>query len=170
MKLSNPIIMNNEDVSFQTDDKRRFRLRAAGIIIENGCVLFATNASEKYYYSIGGGVMLGEDAQSAVVREVFEETGIHYDVDRLVFVHENFFKRDDGMMKGLSCHEITFYFLMKTKGNQELNSNSISHGFKEEMVWIPIEELNKYEAYPRFFAQKLKNLPQTPEHILTIQN
>ena len=26
-------------------------------------------------------------------------------------VQENFFKREDGMLKGLECHEITFYFL-----------------------------------------------------------
>ena len=52
-KISNSIEMMNNDVCFQTDDDRRFRLRAAAIIIENGCVLFATNDVEKYYYSNG---------------------------------------------------------------------------------------------------------------------
>lgn len=40
MKVSNPIDMQNNDISFQTDDDRRFRLRAAAIIIENGEVFF----------------------------------------------------------------------------------------------------------------------------------
>ena len=102
MKLSNSIEMLNEDVCFQTKDNRRFRLRAAAIIIEDGCVLFATNDSEHYYYSIGGGVHLGETMENAVLREVYEETGIHYEIDRLAFIQENFFKRDDGMLKGLS--------------------------------------------------------------------
>ena len=31
-----------------------FRYRAAAIIIENGCVLFAGNELEDYYYSVGG--------------------------------------------------------------------------------------------------------------------
>ena len=68
MKVSNPIDMQNNDISFQTDDDRRFRLRAAAIIIENGEVLFATNTAEKYYYSIGGAIELGETAEHAVCR------------------------------------------------------------------------------------------------------
>ena len=99
----------NSDVCFQTPDNKRFRLRAAAIIIEDGCVLFATNNSENYYYSIGGAIELGETAEDAVKREVLEETGVPYEVDRLAFVQENFFKRDDGMLKGLDCHEITLF-------------------------------------------------------------
>lgn len=167
MKLSNEIIMHTPDCCFQSKDNQRFRLRAAGIIIENGCVLFATNESENYYYSIGGGVHLGETAEQAVVREILEETGIPYEVDRLAFVHENFFKRDDGMLKGLTCHEITFYFLMKPRGTQELNSDSYTQGFKESMHWLPIEQLEKYNAYPMFFREKLKNMSPYVEHILT---
>ena len=49
MKISNSIELINNDVCFQTEDNRRFRLRAAAIIIEDGCVLFATNYVEKYY-------------------------------------------------------------------------------------------------------------------------
>ena len=69
MKQNTVVEMNNNDVCFQTPDKQRFRLRAAGIIIEDGCILFATNAIEKYYYSIGGAINLGETAEEAVVRE-----------------------------------------------------------------------------------------------------
>lgn len=167
MKLSNEIIMHTPDCCFQTNDNRRFRLRAAAIIIENGCVLFATNESESYYYSIGGGIHLGETAEQAVVREVFEETGISYEIDRLAFVQENFFKRNDGMLTGLSCHEITFYFLMKSRGTQELKSDSYTQGFKEKMEWLPVDKLHEYEAYPMFFREKLKNIPLHVEHILT---
>ena len=113
MKISNMIDSINDDVCFQTSDNKRFRLRAAAIIIEDNHILFATNSSENYYYSIGGAINLGETAENAVKREVLEETGIAYEIDRLAFVQENFFKRNDGMLKGLICHEITFYFLMK---------------------------------------------------------
>ena len=40
------------------------------------CVLFAGNELEDYYYSIGSGVHMGETAEDAVKREVFEETGV----------------------------------------------------------------------------------------------
>ena len=95
-----------------TKENNWFRYRAAAIIIENDCVLFVGNESEDYYYSVGGGVHVGETAEAAVVREVFEETGIHYEIDRLAVIHENFFNENKGSLKGLNCHEICFYFLM----------------------------------------------------------
>jgi hypothetical protein len=75
------------------------------------------------------------------------------------------------MLKDLRCHEITFYFLMKSKGSQQLNSNSktLNNTIEEKMVWLPIDKLNEYEAYPFFFRDKLKNLPLYPEHIITYQ-
>ncbi len=44
------------------NDKKAFRYRAAAIIVENDCVLFAGNEINDYYYSIGGGVHIGETA------------------------------------------------------------------------------------------------------------
>ena len=86
------------DIGFEKEDKW-FRYRAAAIIIEDGYVLFAGNELENCYYSIGGGVKHGESAKQAVVREVLEETGVEYDVDRLAVIHENFFKTDSGGVK-----------------------------------------------------------------------
>ncbi len=76
--------------------------------MENGCVLFAGNELEDYYYSIGGGVHHGETAEDAVKREVLEETGVPYEIDRLAVIHENFFTQSSGTLKGLNCHEISF--------------------------------------------------------------
>ena len=150
-----------------TKDNKWFRYRAAAIIIENDCVLFAGNEVEDYYYSIGGGVHHGETAEDAVLREVFEETGIHYEIDRLAVIHENFFDENNGSLSGLSCHEICFYFLMKPKGNQELNSKSYTQGYKEEMHWIPIKDLDKYKAFPSFLKDYLSKQHLEIVHIIT---
>lgn len=147
-------------------ENKKFRYRACGIIVENGCVLFAGNEKENYLYSIGGGVHVGETAEDAVRREVFEETGIAYEIDHLAFIHENFFE-GEGLLEGLACHELAFYFLMKPRGSQELKSDSCTQGIKEEMHWIPIEELHKYRAYPAFLREKLKNPGTAVEHIVT---
>ena len=69
-----------------TKENNWFRYRAAAIIVENNCVLLATNDKVDYYYSVGGGVQMGEKAGDAVVREVFEETGIHYEIERLAIL------------------------------------------------------------------------------------
>ena len=111
------------DCAFQVDNKK-FRYRAAAIIVENNCVLFASNELEDFYYSIGGAVHICETAEQAVVREVFEETGVKYDVDYLAVIHENIFRNGSGIFKGLDCHEISLYYMMKSRGIQELDSNS----------------------------------------------
>ena len=151
-----------------TKENNWFRYRAGAIIVENGCVLFAGNANENYLYSIGGGVHLGETAEDAVKREVYEETGVHYEIERLAVIHENFFHENEGELKGLNCHEISFYFLMKPRGTQELYSNSYnSFGAKEEMYWIPIEDLDKYKAFPSFLKEYLSKEHVGIEHIVT---
>jgi len=156
------------DCGFEKEDKW-FRYRAAAIIIEDGYVLFAGNERDDYYYSIGGGVHIGESAEEAVKREVFEETGVKYEIDRLAFIHENFFT-GDGSLEGKKCHEISLYYLMKPRGTRELNSNSYSQGVKENMYWLPIDKLRDYIAYPTFFRDKLKNIKNEIEHIVTYEN
>ena len=150
-----------------TKENNWFRYRAAAIIIEEDCVLFAGNELEDYYYSIGGGVHMGEKAEDAVIREVFEETGVRYEIDRLAVIHENFFNENCGTLKGLECHEICLYFLMKPRGTKELNSNSFTFGVKEEMHWIPISDLDKHKAFPSFLKDYLSKEHNEIEHIIT---
>ena len=158
----------NKDCCISTG-KNWFRDRAAAIMIEDGCILLASNENTDYFYSVGGGVHMGETAEDAVIREVYEETGVRYEVDRLAFIHENFFN-GDGITDGMSCHEIAFYFLMKPRGTQELNSNSFCMEGKEFMHWIPICELQNHKAYPTFFKEKLLNIPNKINHIVTIED
>ena len=147
--------------------KKRFRYRAGAIIIENGCVLFVGNAKEDYLYSIGGGVHLGETAEEAVVREIFEETGVHYEVDHLAVIHENFFDGTSGTLAGLQYHEISFYFVMKPIGSQKTNGHSYTYGEKEEMHWIPMEDIDKYVAFPSFMKDFVTHEHTGIEHIIT---
>ena len=150
-----------------TNGSKWFRYRAAAIIVEDGCALLVGNSNEDYLYSVGGGVHVGETAEAAVVREVLEETGVHYEIDRLAVIHENFFNESGGTLKGLNCHEISFYFLMKPRGSQELHSNSYTFGVREEMHWIPIDELDRYKAYPLFLKDYLTREHVGIEHIVT---
>lgn len=146
-----------------------FRYRSAAIIIENDCLLFAGNDLDDYYYSIGGGVHMGETAEDAVKREVFEETGIEYEIENLAVIHENFFNENKGALRGLNCHEICFYFRMKPRGTQELRSNSRTQGVKENMYWIPIRKLDQYKAFPSFMKEYLSRQHKGIEHIVTYE-
>lgn len=157
------------DCAFQKDGCW-FRLRAAAIILEDGNVLMAHNDREPYYYSVGGAVRHDEAIEDAVVREVREETGESYEIDRLAFLHENFFDAT-GEAKGLRCHEVTFYFLMKPRGIREFFAPSTTDdGVTEEVCWLPLDRFSSYTAYPAFFGEKLQNLKPYPEHIITREN
>ena len=140
---------------------------AAAIIVEDGCVLFAGNDNEDYLYSIGGAVHMGETAEDAVKREVLEETGVEYAVDHLAVIHENFFNENTGSLRGLECHEIALYYLMKPRGTKVLHSDSYTMGVRETMHWIPIENIGQYKAFPTFLKDYLLSDHDGIEHIVT---
>lgn len=151
-----------------TVDNHWFRYRAAAIIVEEGCVLFAGNEREDYLYSIGGAVHMGERAEDAVKREVLEETGVAYEIDRLAVIHENFFTESAGSLKGMDCHEVALYYLMKPRGTRQIQSESYtSYGLKETTHWIPIGELDRYKAFPSFMKDYLQSEHAGIEHIVT---
>ena len=151
-----------------TKENNWFRYRAAAIIVEDGCVLFAGNEVDDYFYSVGGGVHMNETAEEAVVREVFEETGVKYEVERLAVIHENFFESVGGTLGNLKGHEVALYFKMRSRGTKELQSNSVTCGnIKENMHWIPIEDLDKVRAFPTFLKEYLSTEHKEIVHIVT---
>lgn len=107
--------------------------------------------------------------KQAVIREVFEETGVHYEVDRLAFVNECLFY-GTGSLEGKECHGIEFYYLMKPRGTRELGDNNASVGMmggKEYMCWLPIDKLDEYKVFPTFFREKLTHLDKEIKHIVS---
>lgn len=123
-------------------ENKTFRYRASGIIIEDGCLLLAQSPHLPYLYSVGGGVHIDETAEQAVVREVREETGMTYEIDRLAFISERFVNSE---------HRLSFYFLMKPKGTKALNVTSND----EKMIWIPMDKLNEYNISPEWYKTEL---------------
>jgi ADP-ribose pyrophosphatase YjhB (NUDIX family) len=139
---------------------RKFRFRAGAIIIEDECVLLAKQDKYPYMYSIGGGVHINESASDAVVREVKEETGIDYKINRLVYITETFVDKADDKQ-----HRLSFYFLMKSKGNKDLKTNN----HEEKLFWIPIENLDDYEISPNWFKRELQNVTKEIKYFVVDQ-
>jgi len=161
----------DHDCSFD-EDGRWFRYRAAAIILHAGKVLMARNEAEPYFYSIGGGVQHMETAEAAVRREVREEIGVDLQVDRLAFIHENFF--DGSTTSGLGgreCHELAFYFLMEfdqSLGLRLNGSSRTSDGLAEWFEWVDLATYGcERDAYPTFFATELAQIGSEPKWITT---
>ena len=140
-----------------------FRYRAAAIIIEEGCLLFVSDDGFDYYYSVGGGVHHGETSEQAVLREVYEETGARYEIDRLAVINECFWNEDDDAGGIRRCHEVAFYYLMKPIGTKELPGGEV----KLTLHWVPVEELGRVKAFPTFLSDYFRREHNGIEVIVT---
>lgn len=144
-----------------------FCYRVGAIILKDNKVLMVKNSSSPYFYSVGGRVKFGESSENAILRETYEETSIHFKIDRLAFVHENFFTAD--FANNESYHEISFYYIMQSDFIiNEIECRSICiNGGKESLHWLPIDNLSDFELYPEFFKTELKNISDNIKHFLT---
>ena len=88
-------------------DEGILNIRVGAIIMKDDKFLMVENDRFPHMYSVGGRIKFGETAEEAVVREVFEETGVKMEIDRLGFIHENFFPGDSDIKKErwfMRCH------------------------------------------------------------------
>ena len=141
-------------------------IRVGAIIMQNGKFLMVGNERANYYYSVGGRVRFGETAEEAVVREVLEETGVKMAVDRLGFIHENFFVADIYRTGSRPIYEIAFFFYMHVPGHFEPVCTSVAaDNAKERITWITPDEDKRF--YPDFFRTELACPSQEIRHIVT---
>lgn len=147
-------------------DNGYINIRVGAIIKKGDKFLMVGNQKDNYLYSVGGRIKFGESAEEAVVREVFEETGVRLEVDRLGFVHENFFYGDYGKKEDKLIYEISYFFYMKTPDDFEPVCESFTEDeSKERLVWVDKDSDITY--YPTFFRTELSNPDNSVKHMVT---
>lgn len=141
-------------------------IRVGAIIMRDGKILMVGNDRADYLYSVGGRIKFGETAEEAIVREVLEETSVKMEVDRLGFVHENYFYGDSSYNQGKLIYEISLYFYMKVPHDFAPVSVSFTEdNSKEYLRWISLDE--NVKMYPEFFRTELRNPANTVKHFVT---
>ena len=147
-------------------DDGYINIRVGAIIQKNGKILMAGNDRVEYLYSVGGRIQFGETAEEAVIREVEEETGVKMEVERLGFVHENYFIGDSPAKMGKRIYEISLYFYMKVPQNFTPVSMSFTEDqYKEFLKWVSPED--DVPMYPAFFKTELSHSSASVKYILT---
>lgn len=155
----------SRDMSVQCENGI-INIRVGAIIIKNEKLLMVGNYRTDYLYSVGGRIKFGETAEQAIIREVFEETGAKMEIDRLGFVHENYFFGDAPTNIGKLIYEIAFFFYMKVPNDFEPKCDSFAEdGSKEFLKWISLSEEQK--IYPTFFKTELQNPQKDVRHYVT---
>ena len=151
--------MEGMDIGFKTSDGI-FSLRAAALIIRENRLLLVKNEKLDRFYTVGGKIKVNETAENAVLRECYEETGCHLEIERLLFVQERFFQAAE-----IKHHEVVFFYLMKD-ANVELPEGINTDRQGEYLYWIPIDELESINLLPIFLKTALKNIPDGIGHIV----
>lgn len=147
-------------------DDGLINIRVGAIIRKGDKFLMAGNDRQDYLYSVGGRVKFGETAEEAITREVFEETGVHMEIERLGFICESYFYEDDPAKRDKLIYEISFYFYMKTLEDFEpICESFMDDNCKERLVWVTKDTNIKY--YPEFFRTELTNSYHGVKHIIS---
>lgn len=146
-------------ITFEKNN-HKFNFRVAGILIHNGRLLLHTTRTDDFWNLPGGRVEFNESTEQALIRELQEELGVTIQIERLVYVNEDFFEYNDK-----KYHEIGFYYLMSLEENHEiLLKNEEFFGLEDNgrliFNWFSVEELLNLEVYP-------ENLKTDIQEILT---
>lgn len=143
-----------------------FSVRSVGVLLHHDKVLLQTVAHDDFWVLPGGRVEFGEDAAAAVVREVQEELHARAQVERLLWVVENFFDYNN-----TPCHSVEWFFLLSLPPQSPVYGHSETWvGFEGELEllfrWFPVAALSQVQLYPSFLQSALLSLPVTPVHIV----
>lgn len=156
----------NEDMTVACGNGM-INLRAGAIILKDGKFLMTGNSTRsEYLYSVGGRIRFGETAEDAVIREVYEETGERLEIDRLGFIHENYFICDVGRHTGELVYELALYFYMKVPEDfSPVCKSMTTDGRKEFVRWVSPDE--DIKLYPEFFRTELVSPSYGVRHFVT---
>lgn len=146
---------------------RRFNYRVAAVAIHNGSILLHRAGDEPFWTLPGGRAEHGETAVQTIKREMLEELETDVQVDRLLWVVENFFEYE-----GLSYHEFALYFLIRFPHDAAALRREAFAGSDRNVPlrfrWFPVrrDELEELPLLPAFLARGLTDLPRSVAHVV----
>lgn len=134
-------------------------IRVGALIVRGGKMLMVENDDLRHVYTVGGRIKMGETAEQAIVREVSEETGVRMTVDRLAFIHENYFTLPHTARPDEEVYEISYFFIMNVPTDFEIDPSGHNDlNEREYLAWVsPDTEL---KVYPEFFRTEALSPPE----------
>ncbi len=150
----------NSDISFLLDNQK-FNFRVGAIIIHENRILAMKDSNSPYFYLPGGRVKIGENTETAIIRELQEELGIIPKIVRPLWLTQSFFIED---VSSIHFHELCLYYLIDISNTDILSrgaefystEKNISNYFK----WIDFKELKNEYFYPAFLKKEIFSLPK----------
>lgn len=155
-----------KDIEFK-NETQKFKYRVNGIVIYNNKILTIKMKNNVSYCLPGGHVELGEDTQTAILREMLEEIDTPVSIDKEIAIVENFYMDK----KGFQTHELSFYYIVSPENfdkislqNYEKVENDKGEIKVHNFEWLDIKSLNNFDFRPEFLKEKLMNGDYNLEH------
>lgn len=157
------------DIVLRTENGR-FNYRVCGIMIYENKILAMHDENAPYFYLPGGRVELHETAEAAVLRELKEELEIDAEIMRPLWFNQCFFTED---VNHDQYHEICLYYLIDVSKTDLLSrgerftvhERQHTHVFE----WLEFERLKDEYLYPLFIKEKIYDLPESLEILVTYE-
>ncbi len=130
-----------------------FRPSVYGVLIKDNKVLLSPQFGDGYDFP-GGGVDIGETLHEALLREVFEETGLKVKALEALDVYDDFFTR---FKTAKHYQTILIYYLCEYVSG-EISTDFFDKHEKEyaqEAVWMPLSEIDNIKFYNPIDSPKL---------------
>lgn len=153
----------NQDIKI-LNDKYKFKFRVSGILLVDDKILTVKINNNDFYCLPGGHVELMENTKDAILREFKEETKINVDINRLLFITENFFNGNLGKF-----HELGFYYLLNPLEKVNTNDYELLEKDKDGIVkltfkWIKKDELKNFK--PEFIKNEIDFNSKDVKHFI----
>jgi len=130
--------------------KNKIHVQSRAVIIKANHILLCKTVGldPNFYFLPGGHIEHGESAKNAMIRELEEEVGIPFEIQRFLGCLEYSF--DPKIMKHAKCHTHEYNFIFQA--NSELLTNpGVSLKQCEdhiEIVWVPLNSLSQIDLKP----------------------
>lgn len=141
-----------------TVEKQVFGVRVSALIIKDEQIYLAKSPKDKYYL-VGGAILVNEETEEAIKREVKEELGVNVLVNQLAFIVENHFHLEDK-----DYHQIEF--LYRVTPLSQLSTTIIEDSQERTCHWVPLDDLDPIDLNPACLKSQLKNWDGQLKHII----
>ena len=156
------------DIEFK-NKIQKFKYRVNGIVIHNNKILTIKMKNNISYCLPGGHVELGEDTNTAILREMLEELDTNVSIDKEIAIVENFYIDK----KGFQTHELSFYYMVTpenfnkiTQQNFQRLENDKGKTKVHNFEWLDLNNLDTFDLKPLFIKNKLINNNYNLEHFI----
>lgn len=143
----------------------RFNFRVVACALHEGRVLMHRAEQDDFWALPGGRGELLEPSVETLRREMREELGVEVQVERLVWIVENFYGNADARF-----HEIALYYLISFPPGSPLYAQEEFFGDEEGLRlifrWQSIDTLEQVRFYPSFLRAAMKSIPSGVEHVV----